>query len=384
MSFDLSRRSLLGGALTGAATAAASGTIMSPAMARTCLNLEPGKKESMYGPDPSDAWLIFNENPFGPSPAALKALAEASTQGAYYQNQSTAYLAEMIAERHGVAPEQVMISNGSYEGLTAVALAFRNEGTTLGCDLFWDSTARYAERNGFSTIVRAPMKDGMQVDLEKIKAMVDDSVGLVHIVNPNNPTGVMLPPEELRAFIKEVAPQKTVLVDEAYIELSDDPEGNSMMDLLRDGENIIVARTFSKIYGMAGLRVGYTIAQPDMIEKIRPYIVSSPNVAGIAAAINSYNDEAFLKYSKERLVAAREMIMEGAKANGLTALPSQTSFVFVDTGMDADVFRDRMGEKGVRIRGTYGDFTPYSRVSCGYEKDVKRYVDAIPYALDGA
>lgn len=379
LSHTFSRRAILGGAVGG--TAVAGSGIVTPALARTCLSLAPGKKESLYGPDPDTAHLVFNENPFGPSPAALKALAEASTQGAFYQGRSVQYLMEMIAERHGVLPSQVLITNGSYEGLTAIAIAFAGQGDTLGADLYWDTTALYAERNGFNKIVRAPMTDGLGIDLEAMEGMVSDDISLVHIVNPNNPTGRLLDPGELRAFVNRVSQKKTVLIDEAYIELTDDPEGNSMMDLVREGKNVIIARTFSKIYGMAGLRVGYTIASEEMIERLGSYVISSPSVAGIAAAINSYDDMEFLEYSKKHLLEAREMIVEGAKANGLTTLPSQTSFVFVDVKGDANRFRDRLAEKGVAVRGVYGNYTNYSRVSCGYARDVKRYVDAIPYAV---
>ena len=336
---------------------------------------------SLYGPDPSNAHLVFNENPFGPSPKAIQAIAEASTQGAYYQDQSIRYLSSMIAEANGIKPEQVMISNGSYEALTAIAMAYASEGDTLGPDLYWDTTAKWAEAKGMSKIVRVPMTDGLDIDLDALEARVKDDIGLVHIVNPNNPTGRLIPPAKLRAFLDKVSPKVTVLVDEAYIELSDDPEGNSMMDYVRAGKNVIIARTFSKIYGMAGLRVGYTMAAPEIIAKFQPYMVSSPNVAGLAGAIASYQDEAFLTGSKSKLVAARQRITEGVEEYGLKALPSQTSFVFVDTGSDANTFRAGMAERGVIIRGTYGPYTPYSRVSCGYMEDVERYLAAIPAVL---
>ncbi|MBB4660420.1 pyridoxal phosphate-dependent aminotransferase [Parvularcula dongshanensis] len=380
MTVSLSRRSLLG---RGAAGAAAIGAALAPAArARECGALAPGRKESLYGPDPRTAHLVFNENPFGPSPKALEALAEASTQGAYYQGKSVAYLAEMIAERHGVGPEQILITNGSYEGLTALGLAYAKKGDILGPELFWDSTALFVENNGYGRIVRAPMKGKLEVDLAALEARVGEGTGMVHIVNPNNPTGRLIDPSELRSFCTTVSPKTMVLIDEAYIELSDDPDGNSMMDLVRAGQNVVVARTFSKIYGMAGLRVGYAIGPAEVIQRAQNFVVSSPNVAGISAAIASYDDEAFLKTSKSKLLQARQMIMEGTKAMGLDPLPSQTSFVFVDVGMDADAFRARMAEKGVVIRGKYGEHTPYSRVSCGYAEDVKRYLEAIPYAME--
>ncbi|WOI53331.1 histidinol-phosphate transaminase [Parvularcula sp. LCG005] len=379
MTFDLSRRLLLGGALSGASLAASG--IGAGAFAREFET--PPKKKSVYGPDPKDAHLIFNENPYGPSPKALKALAEAAGQGCYYQGKSIGYLTDMIAERHGVAPEQVVIGSGSYELLTVMGLLYGQKGNILGPDLYWDTTAKYIEAHGLTTLKRSPMTAALEIDLDAMLPLVTDDVSHVQLVNPNNPTGHVLDPAALRAFVLAASKKANVLVDEAYIEIADDPEAISMMDLVREGHDVIVCRTFSKIYGMAGLRIGYAIGQPEAIAAIQNSLITSPNVAGIAAAIASYDDNEFLGFSKSKIQTAREMIMEGTKAAGLKPLPSQTSFVFVDTGMDANVFRDRMREKGVLIRGKYGDFHNYSRVSCGYLEDVKRYVAALPYALEG-
>lgn len=379
MSIQLNRRALIGATAAGASVAA----FGTGARADVGAKATPIARKNLYGPNPSDAHLMFNENPFGPSPGALKALYDASSQGAYYQGKSTAYLSAMIAERHGVETNQIVITNGSYEVLTAIALAYTKTGDILGPELFWDSTSRYVERNGFGKIQRASMADGLAIDLDSLKAKLSDEISLVQVVNPNNPTGRLLDARKLRKFCKDVSKTHTVLVDEAYMEITDNPEKNSMMDLVREGHNIIVGRTFSKIYGMAGLRVGYIITQPEIAEKVRSFVTSSPNVAGIAAAIASYNDNSFLDYSKSKILQARQMIVESTKAMGLNPLPSETSFVFVDVGMDADVFRDRMKEKGVYIRGKYGEYTNMSRVSAGYIEDVKRYVEALPYALEG-
>lgn len=381
MTIELSRRKLMQVAATGASAATVIG---GGALGRTQDKQTPIARKNLFGPDPAKAHLVYNENPFGPSPGALKALYDASTQGAYYQGKSVDYLAAMIAERHNVTTDHIVITNGSYEVLTAIALLYTQKGDILGPELYWDSTSMYVVRNGFGKIQRAPMADGLEIDLDALAAGVSDDISLVQIVNPNNPTGRMLNTRKLRNFCKSVSQKTTVLVDEAYIEMADNPERHSMMDLVREGRDVIVGRTFSKIYGMAGLRVGYIIAKPEIAAQVRSFVTSSPNVAGIAAAIASYNDEAFLAYSKSKLIQSREMITEATKAAGLTPLPSETSFVFVDVGMDANVFRDRMAEKGVIIRGTYGDYTTMSRVSTGHLEDVKRYVAALPYALSGA
>jgi histidinol-phosphate aminotransferase len=186
------------------------------------------------------------------------------------------------------------------------------------------------------------------------------------------------------AFTKRASKKALVLLDEAYNELTDDPEVNGMIPLVKQGYNVVVARTFSKIYGLAGMRVGYLIAAPEKIEMISQYALGdySLNQAGVAAAVASYNDEPFLAYSKAKVVEAREIISAGLKANGLTALPSSTNFMFVNLGKrSAEDFRAAMAARNVLIRGIYRDYTQWSRVSMGVIKDVEQYVAALPAAL---
>jgi histidinol-phosphate aminotransferase len=182
----------------------------------------------------------------------------------------------------------------------------------------------------------------------------------------------------LRRFIKKVGPKVTVLIDEAYMELVDRPEYSSAADLVKAGDNVIVTRTFSKIYGMAGMRVGYALGNPEVMKKARGYLMSYfNNSAGLAAAIASYNDTAFLAYSKQIVADARGMIMSALKSVGLTALPSQANFVYVKVP-NADTFSKAMADKKILVRGSYGKWTQYSRVSTGKIEDVKRYVAALP------
>ena len=234
-------------------------------------------------------------------------------------------------------------------------------------------------------IVRVPNTASLDIDLDALYAAIDDSVGMVHICNPNNPTGKILDPSKLREFCINASKKTLVLVDEAYNELIDDPPKHSMIPLVKAGHNIIVARTFSKIYGLAGLRVGYMIASESNTAWINQYGMGgyTLNQAGLAAAIASYNDDAFLTFSKDKIIEAKGMVMDAVKANGLTALPSSTNFIFVNLGKgDADLFQAAMADKDVHIRGTYRTYSNWSRVSMGKIPDVQRYVDAMPSALE--
>ena len=170
-------------------------------------------------------------------------------------------------------------------------------------------------------------------------------------------------------------------MDEAYNELTDAPDDNTMIDLVRGDEDVIVCRTFSKIYGMAGLRVGYAITSEENALRIRSHMMSfGGNLGGVAAAIGCYNDFAFLEKSRAMVLEGREMIMDAVQPAGLTALPSQTNFVYVEVP-DANAVQAAMKERGISIRGAYGNWTQYSRVSTGMLADVERYAKALPEVI---
>lgn len=333
--------------------------------------------EPDFGPKIGQALLSRNENPYGPAPSALRAISETAKMGCYYNDRGHAKLTAMIAERFGVKPSQVVIGEGSTEVLSAAALAWGRKGAILAPELFWDTTVQYAERQGIKAI-RVPLMGDMGVDLPSMAAALDETVSMVHICNPNNPTGMLIPSADLRAFIGKVAPRATVLVDEAYNELTDKPDDNAMIDLVKAGADVIVCRTFSKIYGMAGLRVGYAIASEENAAKIRAHQMSfGGNLAGLAAAIASLNDTPFLEQSRAAVLEGRQMIMDAVGKAGLKALPSQTNFVFVEVP-DANALRDAMASKGILIRGAYGKLNGFSRVSTGKLDDVARYAAALP------
>ena len=375
-----SRRSFLGSSVAAAGVATGMAVTGTAAAAATA-----SAKAPAYGPAAGVAKLNANENPYGPSPTAIKEAFEATKLGAYYVGASVPMLKAMIAERHDVTPEHVALSSGSSGVLTYIATAAGDKGNILAPDLFWDTTARMGTRHG-GEVVRLPKNDGLAIDLDAMFASIDDKIAMVQITNPNNPTGLVLDGEALRAFCKKASRKATVLVDEAYNEITEDPEYTSMVDLVREGYDVIVARTFSKIYGMAGMRVGYTIASPETTEKmILDYGLGSyaMNQGGLAAAVASYNDLGFLEMSKARILEAKEMVNAGLEKVGLSALPSATNFMFVDLGdLNAETFREKMAERDVHIRGIYRDYTNWSRVSMGRLEHVQMYVDALPAVLE--
>ena len=336
---------------------------------------------STFGPPDGLALLSRNENPYGPAPSAIEAVAASAKNGCYYANRGLEKLTAMIAERHGVSSKQVVLGSGSTEILCAIALAWGAKGKIVAPGLFWDTTVQYGERQGVSA-VRVPLASDMSVDIAGMAAAFGEGVSLVHVCNPNNPTGMVVPAAELRSLAAKVTPSATLLVDEAYNELTDNPEAESVVDLVREGADVIVCRTFSKIYGMAGMRVGYAITSEENAALISRYLMSfGGNVSGLAAAIAAYDDVGFLQQSKAMVLEGREMILDAVAKAGLTALPSQTNFVYVVVP-DADAVQAAMAERDIAIRGAYGEWTQYSRVSCGLMEDVSRYAAALPEVID--
>ena len=372
MGYELSRRAMIGAATAGTAVFAARANAAA---------IPADQVGPMFGPAPGTALLSRNENPYGPAPSAVRAMAEAAAKGCYYADNGSKTLTRMIAERFGVTPDHVVLASGSTEVLCAAALALMPKGSIVAPELFWDTTVQYAERKG-AKVVRVAQQPDMGIDLVGLAAAaVQPGVALVHVCNPNNPTGMTIDGKTMAGFVAKVAPTTTVLVDEAYNELTDLPEATSVAHMVKTGANLIVCRTFSKIYGMAGLRIGYAICQPEMAKTITAYLMSfGGNSAGLAAAIASYDDTEFMRFSKARVVEARGMILDAVKTAGLTALPTETNFVFVKVP-DADAVQKAMAAQGVLIRGSYGKWTQWSRVSTGRIEDVKRYAAALPRAV---
>lgn len=370
MTISLSRRHLF--AATGATAAALA---LPPSVA---LASKPAPAAMPFAPRPGIAQLSRNENPYGPSPAALAAIADYAATGCYYASAGEDRLIAMIAERHGLTPEHVLVGAGSAEVLNAAVMALGLGGEVIAPNLTFDPPVRWAEGKGVP-VKRVPLAADMGIDLDAMAKAVGPNTRAIHVCNPNNPTGKLLSPAALRRFADQVTPKATLILDEAYNELTENPDLNTLVDRVRAGDNIVVARTFSKVYGLAGMRVGYALARPDLIAKIRPWGMNAAggNTAGLAAAIASYTDDGFIKTSRQRIIEARGMIEQAAKQAGLETLPSAGNFVFVKVP-DANKVQAALAQKGILIRGAYGPFTQWSRVSCGKIEDVKRYTAALP------
>ena len=325
---------------------------------------------AQYGPIPGKILLRYNENPYGPSAKGLKAGAEAAAAGAYYPDSIIFDLQAAIADRHDLSLENMVLSSGSNEALQAAMVAFGKQGKVIMPSLTYTDHVDYAKRMGVE-ISLVPLTDDMSIDLNAMAAAVDESVSLVYVCNPNNPTAKALDGDRLRAFCRAVGKKAVVLVDEAYNEITDDPEYTSVVDLVRDGENVLVMRTFSKIFGMAGYRVGYGMGHPDIAELVNGHVMAWSNGVGLATAFASYQDEEFIAFSRGKIIEGRKMVNATFRRNGIEPLPSQTNFVYADIGRDATEFAGKMAERNILIRDSIGGPANFARVSMGKLEDLE-------------
>ena len=344
---SMTRRSALRGVLMGAA-----GLALSP--------ITLGQIDIPAG----QIRLVFNENPYGPSPKALEAVAQILPKTAYYPGAIEQDLPALFTERHRLNSDQVFLASGSNEGLQAAMMAFGKQGKVISPSLTYSDHLAYAERLGIA-VDRIPLREDMSIDLDAMARAVDDTVGLVYLCNPNNPTGMAIDGDELRDFCRELSPRVPILIDEAYNELTDKPDYTSMIDLVREGANVLITRTFSKIFGMAGLRVGYGMGHPDMVKVVKDHVMAWPNGVGLYAAYHSYLDDAFIDFSRQKILQGRAMVNATFRRHGIEPLPSQTNFVYADIGRNASDFKNEMAANHVIIRGAYDGYENYSRVSMG-------------------
>ncbi|MFN2596790.1 MAG: aminotransferase class I/II-fold pyridoxal phosphate-dependent enzyme, partial [Pyrinomonadaceae bacterium] len=207
--------------------------------------------------------LNSNENPYGPSPDALRAMTDAFSLAWRYPDEHEGMLADELAKLNNVPEEQILLGNGSGEILKVAAAAFTDARRKMVvADPTFEAIGRHAQANG-AEVISVPLASDFRHDLPKMLAV--SSAGLIYVCNPNNPTASVTPKADVRSFLAKVPRETVVLVDEAYHHYSETPDYESVIPLVRDHPNLVVARTFSKVYGMAGLRCGYCVAQPQLI-----------------------------------------------------------------------------------------------------------------------
>ncbi len=325
------------------------------------------------------ARLLANENPWGPSKKAVQAIAESASKGNRYVYNSSKMMVSILAKKEGVPEDYILLAPGSTDILekTAFALCLKG-GNVVSADPSYMSLVNTAKSIG-ATWKNIPLKSDYAHDLTAMASAVDGETRLVYICNPNNPTGTITPAAEIKSFCEKVASKVPVFIDEAYLELMDDPASNTSVGLVKAGHDVIIARTFSKIHGMAGLRMGYMVANPERIKSIKKLVRTEMGicVTSLEGAMASLEDVEFQDFTRKNNKENRDYVFDALKTAGMNPIPSYTSFILFPIQMPVKDFLGKMMEKGVGIRGYTIHEKPYARVSMGTREEVELFVKSL-------
>lgn len=325
--------------------------------------------------------LASNENPLGASPKALAALANAAWDVSRYPDADVADLGAALAEHHGVPADWVVAGAGSEAVLGMVTAATLAPGrSAVFADYSFQAFVNGVQRSG-GVPLSVPSPDHT-VDLPGLLAAIRPNTALVYVANPGNPTGTLLPPADLEAFVAQVPPQVVVLLDEAYHEYVPPDQQGDATAWVRRHPNLVVARTFSKAYGLAGLRVGYGLAQAPLagvLKRLRaPFSVTQ---AAQVAAIAALGDTAFLAQTVASNAQAKAVLLAGLERLDLPHLPSHTNFVLVRVGSGRTVAA-ALKQQGLVVRpvDNYG-LPDWVRISVGTVAEVERVLAGLAHGV---
>lgn len=325
--------------------------------------------------------LQSNENPYGMSPSAKQALLDAWDEHNKYGSPSIRALRDAFASHAGVPNECVMITQGSREVICTAALAFGIDGgEMLAADPTFEALADYATHMG-RRVHRVPLDADHAHDLEAMDRRLTSKVGLVFVCNPNNPTGTLVGDTTLRDYVTSTAKRTMVLVDEAYHDYVTEPGYHSMKDLVERGENVIVLRTASKIHGLAGCRIGFAIARPDVIARMQGFTTGVPNALAARAAIAALADSQWQKMCVQKNSEGREILRTAIEQTGRRQVASHTNFVFFDAGRPASDVRAALERKGFLVGRAFPPYNNWVRVSVGTPEEMQAFAQVLPEAL---
>ncbi|MBS0393020.1 MAG: aminotransferase class I/II-fold pyridoxal phosphate-dependent enzyme [Proteobacteria bacterium] len=327
--------------------------------------------------------LDSNENPYGPSPAARRAILASAVEAPRYADDATQELITKLAALQHLERTQIVVGSGSAELLNMAALLASLPGPggeLVAAQPTFEQLPQFAQAVGVATRW-VPLDAGHAHDLPAMRAAVTDRTRLVYVCNPNNPTATAVRRDALEAFIRSVPTSVLVLVDEAYIDLVDADGVGSVAALTKECPHLIVLRTFSKIHGLAGMRVGYGMAAPALAQRLRDLQMTYPNIAGLRAAMASLDDHVFYWDTRRALLADRQRVEAALDRLGCAHTRSQGNFVFFDASMPVADFNRAMLAHGLRVGRPFARYEHWSRVTIGTHAEVDRFLDVLPGAL---
>jgi histidinol-phosphate aminotransferase len=320
------------------------------------------------------AKLDANENPWGPSDKARQALIEGIGQGNRYAFRELFALRGGIATRDGVKGDHILLGAGSSELLAAGINAYA-KGKIMLAQTCYISDGMMGE----FPMDKVALTADFHYDLDAMATKADPAIhSLVYVCNPNNPTGQILPADKLRKFIDDVSPKVPILIDEAYIDYAADPKAESMVDKVREGKNVIILRTFSKLHAFAGLRVGYALAKPALLKVIEPFTQQGfgVSVTSAAAGLAALKDTEFQQMTLRNTAESKQILLDGLKKLGYEPLPSSANFVLFPIKMKGQQLQSQLAREGVYVRHWFFNQQPWCRVSIGTADEMKAFVES--------
>jgi histidinol-phosphate aminotransferase len=347
---------------------------------------EPGKpiEETAreLGLDPSAIIkLASNENPLGPSPKAVESMRDALEKGHLYPDGGGFCLRKAVATKLGLAPENVILGNGSNEVLEFLGHAFLNPGDDVVTSQYAFIVYKLVATSFGARTIEVPSPDYLQ-DLDGMLAAITPKTRLIFVPNPNNPTGTLLSQREIDHFMSHVPERVVVVFDEAYFEFLDRPPDT--LQFVREGRNIVVLRTFSKIHGLAGLRIGYAVGPADLVQALhktrQPFNVNSIAQVGALAALE---DDEHLRETKRVIDEGRAYMHEQLSKMKILFVSGTANFVMVNVG-DGHAIFEKLLKQGIIVRPLKGYNLPeWIRISVGTMEENKKLVAALKEVMRG-
>ena len=325
--------------------------------------------------------LSANENPYGPSPKAFQAITDSFGLACRYPDDHNNVLIDKLAKLNGVNHDQILLGDGSGEILKLCAETFTGlqNGKLVAADPTFEAILNNASANG-AEVVNVPLTSSFQHDLPKMRDSA--KAGLIYVCNPNNPTASITPKDELRDFIGTTSPQTMILVDEAYFHYADSPDYESVIALVKDHPNLIVSRTFSKIYGMAGLRCGYCVAQKEMIDRMRRnQMWDSVNCMALAAATASLDDPDHVLNHQRLTHEAKTFVTSELDKMGYEQIPSQANFIMFDCKRPVVPLIQAMKQRKVHVGRLFPALPNHMRLTIGKKSEMELFVSAFKQVM---
>jgi histidinol-phosphate aminotransferase len=320
--------------------------------------------------------MNLNENPYGPSPKVFERFMEYSAEYSQYPGPAFTQLRDMAAETIGCRSECLVVMNGSVEVLkTAGLMAQRRGGTVISPKPTYDNLVVFSEHLG-STVRWIPLDEHMQTDLDAIYSAIDLDTSMIFIANPANPTGLHISHDKLLAFVDSVPKNILVFIDEAYAELAIADDYQSLVPWLDTYPNMIVSRTMSKAYGLAGYRIGYGIANEALATELNALRTTYVTAVGVRAAMAALEDKEWLDRCVQGMVTERERMLTFLRERNVRVVDTQANFVWYYTGMDAKEYHAKFLAEGFILGRSFAPHLDWIRVTLPGHDDTTAFMQA--------